>query len=59
MRSSEAFSRTPRRLRKDIIGHQFVNADCMRFRPTNGMNQRKYGCTRIPSNTLAATKAPQ
>ena len=44
--------------RNEIIGHQFVKPDWSRFNPTNSVNQRKYGCTYVPSNTLAATNVP-
>jgi hypothetical protein len=49
---------TPRRLKNDIIGHQFVTPDWVRFNPTNSVNHKKVLFTYIPSNTLATTNTP-
>src|SRR5262249_16724011 len=56
--SALCVSLTPSFRRNEIIGHQLVKPDCSRFRPTKSVNQRKYGCTYIPSSTLAATNVP-
>lgn len=44
---------TPRRLKKDIIGHQFVGPDCVRFGRTNWVNLKKFGFTYIPTEMPA------
>jgi len=41
-----------------IIGHQLVNTDWTKFRPTNAVKRNQYGLTQYPSAREAMTKAP-
>jgi len=49
---------TPDLRRIVIIGHQFVNADWNRFKPTNAVNRNQYGLTQYPNASDTNTNAP-
>jgi hypothetical protein len=40
------------------MGHQFVNADWNRFKPTNAVNKNQAGWTQYPSASVARTNNP-
>ncbi len=40
------------------MGHQLVNADWNKFRPTKAVNKYQYGLTKYPKATESKTKKP-
>jgi hypothetical protein len=54
----EFYDFTPPLRRIAIIGHQFVNADWNRLRPTKAVNRNQYELTQYPNTSESTTKAP-
>src|SRR5512135_2292373 len=55
---ADVASGKPSLRRMYIAGHQFVNADCNRFNPTNAVNQYHKGETQCPNATDSRMKNP-